>query len=203
MDLFKTLDEILKESCSVNISVSKKGNELVVGVLPANNLVKDGAKNSIVPLNISGTAEELDNGFCQAIKEPIERTCGLLIDLKSFEDAEKEAKEKSQMLKSQKQERDKRLKTFNSYISLIEKNINESKFKDALTCIEKAKDFGKEPIQVKKLKDLSDKVNNIFGPGNMFGVSNDMSDGKNISLSADKKEINSDDKEKEEEKEEE
>lgn len=81
MDLFKTLSEVLGNGCTATITIAQKDGIMTVSVLPGNDLVKDAAKNKLVPLNVSGTPDELDAGFVAAIAEPIRQTSGLLVDM--------------------------------------------------------------------------------------------------------------------------
>lgn len=67
MELFTKLSEIMGEGCTLAITIAKTKNGMTVSVLPGNSLVKDAAKNKIAPLNISGSASELDEGFVNAI----------------------------------------------------------------------------------------------------------------------------------------
>lgn len=41
MEIFKTLNEMLGDGSTLTITIAKKGEELIVSVLPGNNLVKD------------------------------------------------------------------------------------------------------------------------------------------------------------------
>ena len=52
MNLFTTLSDVLGNGCTATITIAQKDGIMTVGVLPGNDLVKDAAKNSIVPLNI-------------------------------------------------------------------------------------------------------------------------------------------------------
>lgn len=102
MNLFTTLSDVLGNGCTATITIAQKDGIMTVGVLPGNDLVKDAVKNSIVPLNISGTPEELDEGFVAAIAEPIKKTTGLLVDMAAYERAAEEAKAKSKMEEERK-----------------------------------------------------------------------------------------------------
>ena len=49
MNLFTTLSDVLGNGCTATITIAQKDGIMTVGVLPGNDLVKDAAKNSIVP----------------------------------------------------------------------------------------------------------------------------------------------------------
>ena len=183
MELFKRISELLDDNCTLSINVAKKGERLIVSVLPGNSLVKDTAATSqIVPLNISGTGAELDEGFVDAIFEPVKRVTGLLVDMQSFEEGEEAAKQKSKMEAKKKSEEVEKKKQYLGYVELAKTNLAESKFRDALVCIEKAREFVGNDSENKSLDTLKAKVDSDSGIGSMFGGADDKSDGKNVKL---------------------
>ena len=117
MNLFTTLSDVLGNGCTATITIAQKDGIMTVGVLPGNDLVKDAVKNSIVPLNISGTPEELDEGFVAAIAEPIKKTTGLLVDMAAYERAAEEAKAKSKMEEERKAAEKTRKEQYNGYVA--------------------------------------------------------------------------------------
>ena len=70
-------------------------NNLVVSVILQNEGCGDSAKNLIPPLNLRGTAEELDEGFFHQITIPIQTASGLMVDMESFMKQLEEAKKQS------------------------------------------------------------------------------------------------------------
>ena len=69
-------------------------------------------------------------------------------------------------------------------MALAEKNSSETKFKDALTCLDNAEKIAdKVSGGVAKIDALRKKVKTALGEGSMFGASTeDKSDGKNVKL---------------------
>ncbi|THF53031.1 PRTRC system protein E [Flavobacterium supellecticarium] len=61
-----------------------KENRLVVSVLFFNKKAGDTVKKNILPLILRGTAEELDNGFFQAIQKPIQDTAQLFTNMEAY-----------------------------------------------------------------------------------------------------------------------
>lgn len=182
MEFFKKINELLGEGCTLVMNVAKKGDKLVIGVLPGNPLVKDVAAKNVAPLNITGTPEELDEGFIGAISEPIARVSGLLVDMASFEKAEEETKAKSAMLKKQQEEKKKKEDEFKGFIALARENVEANKFKDAKFCVEKAKaSTDNSDAQKKTLSEVSALIEQKLN-GDIFGAPEDKSDGKNIKL---------------------
>lgn len=179
MEVFKKIDEMLGEGSTLTITIAKKGEELVVGILPGNSLVKDSAKNRIVPLNLTGTPEELDNGFIEAIAAPITKSSGLLTNMASFEKAQEEAEKKSKMEAEKKSAEDKRKKDLSEWISLAKQNLKEEKFRDALTCVAGARNVASDSDK-STLDKLEAEIAKASGSGSMFGGPEDKSDGKNV-----------------------
>lgn len=180
--LFQTISEVLGEGCTLTLTIAKKEENLIVSVLPGNSLVKDAAKESISPLNVKGTAEELDEGFADAIKAPIKRVSGMFVDMVSFEKAEEEAKAKSQMVAKQKQELETKKNNFKSYIALAKTNLEQNKFKDATTCLVSAKLFSYNDTCQETINKVSAEINKCSGKENIFGAAEDKSDGKNVKI---------------------
>ena len=182
MDLFSRLSEIMGDGCTITINIAKTETGMTVSVLPGNSLVKDAAKAKIAPLNITGTAAELDEGFVNAVVKPVEKTNGLYADMKSFEEAQKAAKEASEMEKKAKETAKKNSELFTKWMALAEQNHKENKFKDAVTCAKNALEFagtvngGKAKADA-LIKKISEDMN-----ASLFGTAEDRSDGKNIKV---------------------
>ena len=183
MELFSKLSEIMGDGCTLAINIAKTENGMTVSVLPGNSLVKDAAKNILSPLNVSGTPQELDEGFVEAIIKPVAKTNGMFADIKSFEASQQAAKEASEMEKKQKEEAKKNSELFSQWISLAEQNYKEQKYKDALVCANNAgKIAGSVGGGTSKVDNFIKKVNSETEQG-LFGGVEDKSDGKNVKLS--------------------
>lgn len=187
MDLFSKLSEIMGDGCTLAINIAKTENGMTVSVLPGNSLVKDAAKAKIVPLNVSGTAAELDDGFIDAIIKPVAKTNGLYVDMKSFEDAQQAAKEASEMEKKAKEKSKKDADFFAKWIALAEQNHKENKFSDALLCANNSLEFADGVKGGRtKAESIIKKINEDSNAG-LFGAVEDKSDGKNVKI--DKKSV--------------
>ena len=82
-------------------------NSFVLSLLLNNEQCSDEARKIIPPLNLRGTAEELDNGFFETISIPLQTASGLMVDMENFMKHLEEAKKKSAMEK-EKQDKEKR-----------------------------------------------------------------------------------------------
>ena len=86
-------------------------NSFVLSVLLNNEQCGDEARKLIPPLNLRGTAEELDNGFFESISTPLQTASGLMVDMENFMKQLEETKKKSAMEK-EKQDKEKKEKVF-------------------------------------------------------------------------------------------
>ncbi|MDN3606412.1 prtrc system protein e [Kaistella yonginensis] len=120
-------------------------NNYVVSVLLKNEQCGDEARKTIPPLNLRGTAEELDNGFFESITTPLQTASGLMVDMESFmkqlEETKKNSameKEKSDKEKKDKEAKDKKYKETLQKADELEK---EGKYKEAWSILPKASEF--------------------------------------------------------------
>lgn len=181
MKLFEKFYEMLGDGSTLTITIAKKGENLTVGLLPGNDLVKDAAKSRIVPLNLTGTPQELDEGFIDVIEPEIKKANGLLVDIASFEKGQEEARAKSKMESEKKAAEEKRKKEFSDWVELAKQNLKDRKFRDSLTCIANARKVASDSDKA-TLDKLEAEVAQHSGSGSMFGEEEDLSDGKNIKL---------------------
>ena len=112
---FTAIHQMMTESVDLTIVIRKTNGQLTVSTLPKSNGLKDEAQNHIVPLTVTGTPQELDTGFLQAVTRPIQKTCGLISNMAQFEaQADKAAASskaaKEAKSKETKEEREKREK---------------------------------------------------------------------------------------------
>ncbi|PTT73719.1 MULTISPECIES: PRTRC system protein E [unclassified Chryseobacterium] len=109
--------------------VKANESQIVASILVQNDGCGDKAKNIIPPLNLKGTADELDAEFFEHIKAPLKTASGLMVGMESFMKQLEEAKKQSAM---EKEKSDKEKK---------EKEAKEKKYKDAF---QKAEELEKD-----------------------------------------------------------
>ena len=181
MEFFKTIAEFLQDGQQLQMAIRKSGDNIAVSILPDNRGVKDKAVENITPLVMSGTPEDFEEGFKDALK-PLAQAQGLMANIKEFEESTEKAKRESEMAKKLKDEAAKQKKEFNNLIALARKNNDEHKFKDARAVLAKASAL---PSAEKAIIDkVSKEIDAKSGVGNMFGGEEDLSDGKNITPGA-------------------
>lgn len=100
MELFKTLFESMDEGAMIDITIARKGDRLTVGLVPKAN-VKEQALKNLPMLTITGTAEELDEGYTQALKKPLESTKEVIDNTKDFEKELEDADAKTALKKKE------------------------------------------------------------------------------------------------------
>jgi PRTRC genetic system protein E len=91
----------------IGIHTDDKGS-LTVSVLFTADSAGDKATNAIIPIIYKGTAQELDEGFFEALSKPVQATAGLYTNLEAYLKSVEQAKINS------KQEQDKKAKAINS-----------------------------------------------------------------------------------------
>jgi PRTRC genetic system protein E len=140
-------------------------NSLVLSVLLNNEQCGDKAKNLILPLNLSGTAEELDNGFFENISVPLQTASGLMVNMESFmkqlEEANKQSvmeKEKSDKEKKEKESKEKKYKDAFQKAEELEK---EGDYKGAWTALPKISEY---PDYANIIRKKQDEYERHFAP---------------------------------------
>ncbi|WP_312344910.1 PRTRC system protein E [Chryseobacterium binzhouense] len=140
-------------------------NGFVLSVLLNNEQCADEARKFIPPLNLRGTAEELDNGFFENISTPLQTASGLMLDMESFLKQLEEAKKKSAMEKEksdkEKKEKESKEKKYNDALQKAEELEKESKYKDAWSALPKVLEF---PEYAEIIRKKQDEYERHFAP---------------------------------------
>ena len=140
-------------------------NNYIVSVLLKNEQCGDEARKTIPPLNLKGTAEELDNGFFENISTPLQTASGLMVDMESFMKQLEEAKKKSAMEKEksdkEKKEKESKDKKYNEAIQKAEELEKEGKYKDAWSALPKGSEF---PEYAEIIRKKQDEYERHFAP---------------------------------------
>lgn len=154
----------------LTISKGAEGN-LIVSVMLQNEACGDKAKNSIPPLNLRGTAEELDEGFFEKITAPIQAASGLMVDMEGFMKQLEEAKKNSAMEKEkadkEKKAKEEKEKKFSEAMAKADELEKEGKFREAWSKVPNPADYPEQAETIRKRKkELSDK----FSAPSLFGA---------------------------------
>ena len=192
MEFFKTIADFLQDGQQLQMAIRKSGESIAVSILPDNRGVKDKAVEHITPLVMSGTPEDFEEGFKDALK-PLEQAQGLVSNIKEFEESTEKAKRESEMAKKLKDEAAKQKKEFNDLIALARKNKDEHKFKDARSILAKASALPSADKAI--IGKVSKEIDDTAGVGNMFVQEEDKSDGMDLGTKSNDKpaEVKTDD----------
>ena len=132
-------------------------NSFVLSVLLNNEQCGDEARKLIPPLNLRGTAEELDNGFFETISIPLQTASGLMVDMESFMKQLEEAKKKSTMEKEksekEKKEKETKEKKYQDAVQKAEELEKEGKDKEAWTALPKVSEYPDFADTIRKKQD--------------------------------------------------
>jgi PRTRC genetic system protein E len=146
-------------------------NNLIVSVILQNEQCGDNAKNIILPLNLRGTAEELDNGFFEKITTPIKTASGLMVDMEAFMKQLKEAKKQSAMEKEkadiQKKEQEAKDKKFKDGMAKADELEKEGKFREAWMKVPEIIDYPEKADEIRKRKS---ELSNKFSSTGLFAT---------------------------------
>lgn len=145
----------IEGNLQINIQKTDEQN-YIVSVLLQNEHCGDTAKNCIPPLILKGTADDLDNGFFENIKQPMEQTSALLVHMESYLKAQENAKRQSTMEKEnaekQKKEQDTQEKKYQQAMSKANKLEIEGEYRKAWTAVPEVTDFPKYADEIRKRK---------------------------------------------------
>ena len=140
-------------------------NSFVLSVLLKNEQCGDEARKTIPPLNLRGTAEDLDNGFFESITQPLQTASGLMVDMESFMKQLEETKRNSAMEKQksdkEKKEKEAKEKKFKDSLQKAEELEKEEKYKDAWSALPKASEF---PDYAEIIRKKQDEYERHFAP---------------------------------------
>lgn len=120
-------------------------NSFVLSVLLRNEQCGDEAGKLIPPLNLRGTAEELDNGLFESITAPLQTVSGLMVDMENFLKQLEEAKKQSAMEKEkadkEKKEKEAKEKKYKEAFAKAEALDKEAKYKEEWSALPKASEY--------------------------------------------------------------
>ena len=138
-----------------------KENRFVLSIMLNNEQCGDEAKKIIPPLNLRGTAEELDNGFFESISTPLQTASGLMVDIENFMKQLEEAKKKSAMEKEksdrEKKEKEAKEKKYKEAFQKAEELEKEGRYKEAWSSLPKVSEYPDFADTIRKKQDEYEK----------------------------------------------
>jgi len=157
---------------NLHLTIAKGAeNNFIVSVMLQNEACGDTAKHIIPPLNIRGTAEELDSGFFHTISAPMQTVSGLMVDMEAFMKQLEETKKQSAMEKEkgdrQKKEQEAKDKKFADAMAKADQLEKEGKFREAWMKVPEITEFPHKADELRRRrKELSDQ----FSAPSLFGA---------------------------------
>lgn len=154
----------------LHITIAKGAEDrLIVLVMLQNEGCGDNAKHSIPPLNLRGTAEELDSGFFENITTPMESASGLMVDMegymKQLEDTKKQSAMEKEKADSKKKEQEAKDKKFSEAMVKADELEKEGKFSEAWIKVPEIHEF---PFKAEEIRRRKSELSAKFAP-DLFG----------------------------------
>lgn len=171
---FQSMNQMMTPNVDITLVIRKSADgRMAVSMLPKSNTLKDEAQNSIVPLALNGTPEELDTGFMQVVGRPMQKVSGLISNMAQFEaQADKAAASskgaKVAKAKESKEDREKREK-YEKNLKKAEDHIAAKRHKEAVDALIEARKYAKTE-DLKSIDDRLDEQKKLASQGDLFGM---------------------------------
>lgn len=161
MIFFKQVQD-LDFAGELTFKISKDNGALNVKIILTNDQATDKSTLLIQPLLLNGTAEELDNGFFDAIREPVEKVNSLFINMSQFQISLEKSKEQSAMAKAEKNLEAEKKKQWDAIHTKIKELSSKAEYEDAIKLIPLETDFPMCANEISKVKkELEFKRSNL------------------------------------------
>lgn len=168
---FEQIYQLISAGTDLSINIRRMNDKLNVAVMPRNNALKEEKQQHMVPLVLSGTPEELDREFLQAVMAPVKKALGILTNLEAFEKAAEktasQAKPGKTVEKESKEAREKREK-MEKLMKKADDAAAASRFSEAQTWLKQARLLATADKQKEidaKMQEIQRKAN----AGSLFG----------------------------------
>ncbi len=166
--MFSRFYSMLGDGDSLSINIMRKGDQLVTSLIPKKADLKDTAKDLMKPLVISGTPEELEAGFIDAVAQPIAKATGILTNLQEFEASADKAAADSKAAKAGEEKKKKELDAYTKLLKQVDDFEKAKKYKAAVDLIKKAGAMSVANASV--IKKRTDALMEKLNTGSLFGA---------------------------------
>lgn len=172
---FSQLSQAMVEGIDLSLVIRKQADRLTVSVLPKSESLKDGTRNNIVPLIVSGYPAELDAGFIASAFRPLQRVEGLITNIVQFERQAEKAASESKQVKGRtgnkagnetKEEAEKR-ERYEKALKRADELIAARSFDDAMTALQQARLYAPQQ-QIKSIDEKIAAVKTELNQGSLF-----------------------------------
>lgn len=175
---FTEINRMMTEGVDITLVIRRSGGQMIVSALPKANGLKDEAQNRIIPLTMTGTPAEMDEGFLAAVSKPLTKASGLLTNIAEFERQTDMAAQNSKAVKEAKaaeaKAKKERKESYDRQMKEAEELIASKNYKEAMTVLQQAQKEASE-AERKALAEKMDKVREDMSQGSLFGDDDDSS----------------------------
>ncbi len=147
---FKGLSELMQEGQIVNLNLMKKGDKLFISLMPKVQDMPEAAMKKLIPLNLNGTAHELDQGFLEAVSQPVQERFGLLSNAETFRENTKSAATKKTQVTTSNTPKDIKLTKNERMLADAEAHEKAGRFPEAYQIYKKASAADPDNIKLKE-----------------------------------------------------
>ena len=151
------------------MTLRRKDDLLIVSIIPKSGELEDNAKDRLSPLVVSGTPDELDEGFIGAIETPVKQATGLLSNMTDFERSAKEAEANSKAAKAkadaEKKKAEAKKKKFDKLVEKADALEKEKDYRGTVKALTEALElFPDDKKSKSRIDDLKSKLsqNSLF-----------------------------------------
>lgn len=155
----------------LQLTIKKTVNDnWVVSVILNNEQCGDKASRLIPPLNLRGSASELDNGFFEQVTAPVQAASGLMVNMEAFMKQMEEARKHSAMEKEradrEKKEKEAKEKKYKEALQKVDELEQAGKYRDAWVKVPEPSEY---PEQAETLRKRKSSLAAKFAP-DLFGA---------------------------------
>ena len=169
---FQSIHQMIAAGTDLSINIKRGDNKLTVAVMPKRANLKDEAQQLMVPLILSGSPEELDAGFMQAIVTPIQNAQGILTNLETFEKQTKQVASQGKSVKSATEKESKEIREKREKMEKLLKKAEEAtsgnRYSEAMTWLKQANILA-TPEKQKEIDAQMEEVRKKVSEGSLFG----------------------------------
>lgn len=175
---FTEINRMMTEGVDITLVIRRSGGQMIVSALPKANGLRDEAQNRIIPLTMTGTPAEMDEGFLAAVSKPLTKASGLLTNIAEFERQADMAAQNSKAVKESKaaeaKAKKERKESYDRQMKKAEELIASKNYKEAMTVLQQAQKEASE-AERKALAEKMDKVREDMSQGSLFDDDDDSS----------------------------
>lgn len=171
--MFNNLASMLGDGDTLNMTITRKGERMIVSLVPKLANTKNELQSKISPLVLSGTPDELEDGFINAITAPIQKATGIISNANEFEKSAEKAVAGSKNTgksasDSKKKEEEERKANYAKAMKRADEHEKAGQFREAVSDLEDADKYATGNHSA--IQGRIDKLNKILSKPSLFGA---------------------------------